>query len=68
MWYTHNGERLGTYDEHNGAVWTIDVDCAYFLILSMLYVHSYHVNGVLCFVNNLSPITLCISYTALPFK
>ena len=27
VWYTHNGERLGTYDGHNGTVWTIDVDC-----------------------------------------
>ncbi|CAL1713022.1 unnamed protein product [Somion occarium] len=26
VWYTHNGERLGTYEDHNGAVWTIDVD------------------------------------------
>jgi len=26
-WHSHNGERLGTYDGHNGTVWTIDVDC-----------------------------------------
>ncbi|KAH7885471.1 WD40 repeat-like protein [Phlebopus sp. FC_14] len=26
VWFSHNGERLGTYDGHNGAVWTIDVD------------------------------------------
>ncbi|KAL5512769.1 hypothetical protein ACEPAG_3035 [Sanghuangporus baumii] len=26
VWYTDNGERLGTYDGHNGTVWTIDVD------------------------------------------
>ncbi|GAA5971815.1 hypothetical protein JCM3765_003507 [Sporobolomyces pararoseus] len=25
-WHSHNGERLGTYDGHNGTVWTIDVD------------------------------------------
>jgi len=30
VWFTHNGERLGTYDGHNGTVWTIDVDCGYF--------------------------------------
>jgi len=26
VWFTHNGERLGTYDGNNGTVWTIDVD------------------------------------------
>ncbi|PFH51247.1 hypothetical protein AMATHDRAFT_59551 [Amanita thiersii Skay4041] len=26
VWYTHNGERLGTYEGHNGSVWTVDVD------------------------------------------
>jgi hypothetical protein len=27
VWFSHNGERLGTYDGHNGTVWTVDVDC-----------------------------------------
>ena len=27
IWFSHNGERLGTYDGHNGTIWTIDVDC-----------------------------------------
>eukprot|EP00794_Sanderia_malayensis_P004547 gene4547-5145_t len=27
VWYSLNGERLGTYDGHNGAVWTNDVTC-----------------------------------------
>ncbi|KAM6494471.1 WD40-repeat-containing domain protein [Amanita muscaria] len=26
VWFAHNGERLGTYDGHNGSVWTVDVD------------------------------------------
>jgi len=26
VWFSHNGERLGTYEGHVGAVWTIDVD------------------------------------------
>ncbi|KAF8299285.1 WD40 repeat-like protein [Clavulina sp. PMI_390] len=26
VWYSHNGERLGTYEGHNGSVWTCDVD------------------------------------------
>ena len=25
-WFTHNGERLGTYHGHQGAIWTVDVD------------------------------------------
>jgi WD40 repeat protein len=27
VWHSHNGERLGTYEGHNGSVWTVDVDC-----------------------------------------
>ncbi|KJA14480.1 hypothetical protein HYPSUDRAFT_220456 [Hypholoma sublateritium FD-334 SS-4] len=26
VWYSHNGERLGTYEGNNGSVWTVDVD------------------------------------------
>ena len=26
MWFAHNGERLGTYHGHQGAIWTVDVD------------------------------------------
>ncbi|KAJ7430973.1 WD40-repeat-containing domain protein [Mycena galericulata] len=26
VWYSHSGERLGTYDGNNGTVWTVDVD------------------------------------------
>ncbi|KAJ7759207.1 WD40-repeat-containing domain protein [Mycena metata] len=26
VWYSHNGERLGTYNGNNGTVWTVDVD------------------------------------------
>lgn len=25
-WFSHNGERLGTYHGHQGAIWTVDVD------------------------------------------
>ncbi|KAK4194580.1 putative eukaryotic translation initiation factor 3 [Triangularia verruculosa] len=25
-WFAHNGERLGTYQGHQGAIWTVDVD------------------------------------------
>ena len=27
-WYADNGERIGTYDGHNGTVWCLDVNCA----------------------------------------
>jgi translation initiation factor 3 subunit I len=26
VWFSLNGERLGTYNGHNGAVWCIDID------------------------------------------
>ncbi|ROV92351.1 hypothetical protein VMCG_09147 [Cytospora schulzeri] len=25
-WFSHNGERVGTYHGHQGAIWTVDVD------------------------------------------
>ena len=27
VWFTSNGERLGTFNGHNGTVWTLAVDC-----------------------------------------
>ena len=27
VWYSINGERLGTYKGHGGAVWCLDVSC-----------------------------------------
>lgn len=33
-WYAHNGERLGTYHGHQGALWTVDVDPTSTLIAS----------------------------------
>ncbi|KAJ2935853.1 hypothetical protein H1R20_g1241, partial [Candolleomyces eurysporus] len=34
VWYSHNGERLGTYDGHNGTVWTVDSDPSTELMVS----------------------------------
>ena len=28
VWYAENGERLGTYNGHNGSVYDCDVNCA----------------------------------------
>lgn len=33
-WFSHNGERLGTYHGHQGAIWTVDVDPTSALIAS----------------------------------
>ena len=45
VWYSINGERLGTYKGHGGAVWCIDVDCILLHIYSnkiafLLYCHQ----------------------------
>lgn len=34
VWYSHNGERLGTYNGHIGAVWTCDVNDASTILAS----------------------------------
>lgn len=26
VWWSHNGERMGTYSGHEGSIWTVDVD------------------------------------------
>ncbi|CAG8494963.1 13168_t:CDS:2 [Funneliformis caledonium] len=33
-WYSHNGERLGTYNGHVGAIWTVDVNSTSTLLLT----------------------------------
>lgn len=49
VWYAHNGERLGTYDGHNGAVWTIDVDCTSFsFLLGPALAHRMVNSALLC--------------------
>ena len=32
VWFSHNGERLGTYEGNSGSVWTVDVDRAPYLL------------------------------------
>ncbi|KAF0517979.1 eukaryotic translation initiation factor 3 39 kDa subunit [Gigaspora margarita] len=34
VWYSHNGERLGTYNGHVGAIWTVDVNSTSTLLLT----------------------------------
>ncbi|PWN52985.1 putative TIF34-translation initiation factor eIF3, p39 subunit [Violaceomyces palustris] len=33
-WFSHNGERLGTYEGHNGTVWSVDVDATSTLLIT----------------------------------
>lgn len=35
VWYSVNGERLGTYTGHTGAVWCVDADCILVFALSL---------------------------------
>lgn len=30
VWYSLNGERLGTYNGHGGAIWCFDTNCILF--------------------------------------
>ncbi|KAJ1673097.1 translation initiation factor eIF3 subunit, partial [Spiromyces aspiralis] len=34
VWYSQNGERLGTYDGHEGALWTLDVNASSTLLVT----------------------------------
>ena len=40
VWFADNGERIGTYDGHNGTVWCLDVNCAWRLALALRAIHS----------------------------
>lgn len=33
-WFSHNGERLGTYNGHNGTVWSVDADATSTLLIT----------------------------------
>lgn len=66
VWYSHNGERLGTYTGHVGAVWTIDVNgksfftkrntCIYFHFT----VNSFYRKYLLLSLEIYSTLTTCI--------
>ncbi|KAG0172154.1 translation initiation factor eIF3 subunit [Apophysomyces sp. BC1034] len=34
VWYSHNGERLGTYNGHVGSVWTVDVNSSSTMVVT----------------------------------
>jgi len=42
VWYSINGERLGTYKGHSGAVWCLDVSCIF-----CVFTEKYVINNVL---------------------
>lgn len=46
VWHSHNGERLGTYDGHNGTVWSIDADCKF----ELLFLYEFLLNMSLAFL------------------
>ncbi|KAF9956578.1 translation initiation factor eIF3 subunit [Modicella reniformis] len=33
-WFSHNGERLGTYEGHGGTIWTVDVNSTTTLLIT----------------------------------
>ena len=37
VWFADNGERLGTYRGHNGAVWSCDISCIVLLPLGLFF-------------------------------
>ena len=52
VWYSENGERLGTYVGHNGAVWCVDVSgilktnhkkfkCVYIIVIVSIKLLNY---------------------------
>ena len=44
LWFSDNGERAGTFNGHNGAVWTTDVNCKsiFILIINSLIKYLTH--------------------------
>jgi len=39
VWYTINGERLGTYKGHGGAVWCLEVSCILCVFIARYMLH-----------------------------
>ena len=49
VWYSVNGERLGTYTGHTGAVWCVDCDCILFKINKYQYTAATVILKVISF-------------------
>ena len=73
VWYSVNGERLGTFDGHSGAVWCIDVDCILFnLNVFVTYTefhYEFHVSLLQCVPIKRKPIVSVgyLHWERLPF-
>lgn len=49
MWYSVNGERLGTYNGHTGAVWCVDCDCILSLQMHLFMFVSDKMQGLILY-------------------
>lgn len=41
VWYSVNGERLGTYNGHTGAVWCVDCDCILSQVTPVVFIWNW---------------------------
>lgn len=52
LWFSDNGERAGTFNGHNGAVWTTDINCELlFLILVLINLQFFFENLILTYLS-----------------
>lgn len=49
VWYTENGERIGTYEGHNGVVWDLDMSWDTKRMVTASGDNSIKVNDACCY-------------------